>query len=74
MSSQYGVANYLSLYPTIPEMRAYFAGRNADWRLDLLIEAAQASGVSLDELYGASVNLDDISFRQLMGRLSTSPR
>ena len=48
-------------------------GPTADWRLDLLIPAAASSGIKLDVLYDLSVSLDDKSFRQLMGRLSTSP-
>lgn len=42
-------------------------------RLDAMIDAALRSGVLLDDLYEMSLGLDESSFRQLIGRLSTSP-
>ena len=42
-------------------------------RLDQMISMARDSGITLDDIHEMSVGLDDNSFRQLMGRLSSSP-
>lgn len=68
LSRQAGSAKLLSS----GEGRGAGALTNDD-RLDMVIEAARASGFTVDAVYGVSANLDDISFRQLIGRLSTSP-
>lgn len=70
LSRQAEMTKILSLrYPRLPFPES---ARQSN-RLDAMIEAAKKSGILLDDVYEMSLALDDMAFRQLMGRLSTSP-
>lgn len=70
LSRQYKRTNYLSYKHC---RHAGLTAGELEVRLNVLLEVRIETGVSLDYLYDISADMDEISFRQLMGRLSTSP-